>query len=76
MRTLRALGIAQADGRVQVSCNLTDLSATPLHRVVGLVRTLAAQAGVGVARTELIGLVPRSVLNRVAEAALGIEPPA
>jgi glutamate formiminotransferase len=76
LRTLRALGIAQADGRVQVSCNLTDLSATPLHRVVGLVRTLAAQAGVGVARTELIGLVPRSVLNRVAEAALGIEPPA
>jgi glutamate formiminotransferase len=76
LRTLRALGIAQADGRVQVSCNLTDPSATPLHRVLGLVRVLAAQAGVAVARTELIGLVPRSTLVRVAEAALGIETPA
>ena len=76
LRTLRALGIAQADGRVQVSCNLTDPSATPLHRVLGIVRALAAQAGVAVARTELIGLVPRSSLIRVAEAALGIETPA
>ena len=72
-RTLRALGIAQADGLVQVSCNLTDVEATPLHRVVAVVRLLASAAGVAIARTELIGLVPRAALERVAEAALGIE---
>jgi glutamate formiminotransferase len=72
-RTLRALGIAQGDGLVQVSCNLTDVEATPLHRVVAVVRLLAAAAGVAIARTELIGLVPRAALERVAEAALGIE---
>ncbi len=65
LRTLRALGIALDDAHVQVSCNLTDYAATPLHRVVGLVRALAAAAGVAVARTELIGLVPRRALEDV-----------
>jgi glutamate formiminotransferase len=74
-RTLRALGIAQDDGLVQVSCNLTDVAATPLHRVVAAVRGLAANAGVAVARTELIGLVPRAALEAVAGAALGVEVP-
>lgn len=73
LRTLRALGIAQADGLVQVSCNITDIIATPLYRVVGAVRALAARSGVTVARTELIGLVPRAALARVAEHALGVE---
>jgi glutamate formiminotransferase len=72
-RTLRALGIAQADGLVQVSCNLTDVEATPLHRVVRVVRLLAAAAGVAIARTELIGLVPRAALECVAADTLGIE---
>ena len=72
-RTLRALGIAQADGLVQVSCNITDAAATPLYRVVGVVRALAARSGVAIARTELIGLVPRAALRAVAEHALGVE---
>jgi glutamate formiminotransferase len=75
LRTLRALGIAQGDGLVQVSCNLTDVEATPLSRVVAIVRTLAAQAGVTIARTELIGLVPRAALERVSRDALGVEVP-
>lgn len=62
LRTLRALGIAQDDGRVQVSCNITDARATPLLRVLGIVRALAEAAGTSVARTELIGLVPRAAL--------------
>jgi glutamate formiminotransferase len=74
LRTLRALGIAQADGRVQVSCNLTDVAATPLHRVVGLVRELAASRGVAIARTELIGLVPRQALAVAAAHALDCDP--
>jgi glutamate formiminotransferase len=74
LRTLRALGIALADGRVQVSCNLTDPLATPLDRVVELVRTLAARQGVAVERSELIGLVPRAALVAVAARRLGVEP--
>ena len=35
LRTLRLLGIPLGDGRVQVSCNITDVAATPLHRVAG-----------------------------------------
>ncbi len=65
LRTLRALGIALADGRVQVSCNVADVGATPLDRVVGLVRALAAREGSGVAGCELIGLVPRAALAAV-----------
>ena len=75
-RTLRALGIAQADGRVQVSCNLTDVAATPLLRVVSAIGRLAAPSGVAIAGTELIGLVPRAALQRVADDALGVEVPA
>ncbi|MBC5799317.1 MAG: glutamate formimidoyltransferase [Candidatus Eremiobacteraeota bacterium] len=66
LRTLRALGIALGDGRVQVSCNLTDASALPLDRLVGLVRILAAHQGVSVSGCELIGLLPRAALAAVA----------
>ncbi|MBD5655450.1 MAG: glutamate formiminotransferase [Candidatus Eremiobacteraeota bacterium] len=69
--TLRALGIALADGRVQVSCNITDPNATPLRLVVALVRELARRAGAVIARTELIGLVPRAALEDVVVHALG-----
>ena len=74
LRTLRALGIQLDDERTQVSCNITDASATPLHRVVGLVRALAARHGVAVAGCELIGLVPRAALQTLAEYELGINP--
>ena len=73
LRTLRALGIALGDDRVQVSCNRTDHRATPLHRVVGMVRELAARSNVTIERTELIGLVPRAALAALAAHALGIE---
>ena len=73
LRTLRALAFVQADGHVQVSCNLTDPAATPLHVVTGIVAELARRAGVAVARTELIGLVPRAALRDVAAHALGVE---
>jgi glutamate formiminotransferase len=63
LQTLRALGIALGDGRVQVSCNLTDYAATPLHRVVGLVRAMAARRGVTLEGCEVIGLLPRKALT-------------
>jgi glutamate formiminotransferase len=76
LRTLRALGIALGDGRVQVSCNITDVAATPLHRVVGLIRAMAARRGIGVEGCELIGLVPRRALLDLAAHELGLVPEA
>jgi len=73
LRTLRALGIALGDGRVQVSCNLTDVAATPLHRVVGVIRAMAARRGVALEGCELIGLLPRRALLDLAGAVFGTE---
>ena len=75
LQTLRALGIALGPERVQVSFNLTDPVATPLHRVLGLVRGLAARAGVPVLGSELIGLVPRAALENVVERAFEVRLP-
>ncbi len=69
--TLRALGLALADDRVHVSCNVTDVDAIPLYRVTELVRRGAARAGVAVARSELIGLAPARAIERCARAYAG-----
>ena len=67
LRTLRAIGLARGPGVVQVSFNITDFDAVPVYRVVELVRALAAEHGVGIARSELIGLIPRrAVLDSAA----------
>jgi glutamate formiminotransferase len=66
LRTLRALGIALPNAHVQVSFNLTDYEATPIERVTELVRVMAARAGVSIARTELIGLIPEAAVDRAA----------
>jgi glutamate formiminotransferase len=68
LRTLKCLGLRLSADRVQVSCNLTDVDAVPLYRVTELVRRAAARAGVTVARSELIGLLPRRALVRTARA--------
>ncbi len=66
LRTLRALGIALGPGRVQVSFNITDYRATPVYRIVELVRILAAREGVAVAGCELIGLAPQAAIDESA----------
>lgn len=71
LRSLRVLGVALDRTHVQVSCNLTDFAATPLHRVFQLVERAAARHGVSVVSSELIGLVPRAALAAVATHALG-----
>lgn len=73
LRTLRAIGVRLTDERVQVSCNITDAAATPLHRVVGLIGVLAATHGTHIERTELIGLVSRSALAAVVAQSLNVE---
>lgn len=75
LRTLRALGLRQHDGRVQVSFNVTDVRATPLDRIVALVAALARPRGVAVAGSELIGLVSRTALEEVVDRAFAREPP-
>jgi glutamate formiminotransferase / 5-formyltetrahydrofolate cyclo-ligase len=72
LRTLRALGLRLSATRVQVSLNLTSVEATPLHRVVELVRHLAASHGVTVTGSELIGCVPRAAVEASARYYLGI----
>ena len=60
---VRALGFLLASrGKAQVSVNLTDCDQTSLLDVVQLADELAAEAGVRVVETELIGLAPRRVL--------------
>ena len=61
LRGVKALGLL-VDGRAQVSMNLTDFTHTPIHRALELVRLEAARYGVGVARCELIGMVPQAAL--------------
>ncbi|HTV74800.1 MAG TPA: glutamate formimidoyltransferase [Candidatus Acidoferrales bacterium] len=75
LRTLRVLALALEDGRVQISCNFTDVAATPLSRVVGVVERMARRHGACVASCELIGLLPRAALVALAAHALGAEVP-
>jgi glutamate formiminotransferase len=68
---VQALGLLLArTGRAQVSMNLIDVAATPLHRVVREVERLAAEHGVAVAAGELVGLMPAAVALPAAAGAL------
>jgi glutamate formiminotransferase len=72
-RTLRALAFPRGGTRVQVSLNVTDYSATPLYRIVELIRALAVRLGTEVAATELIGCLPRAAVEATAAYYLGVE---
>jgi len=56
-------------GRAQVSMNLLDFGVTPMWLVWDTVRELAAEDGVELAESELIGLAPLAALLGVAERA-------
>jgi glutamate formiminotransferase len=55
--------------RAQVSMNLLDFGTTPLWRVWETVRDVAAEDGVGLAESELIGLAPLAAFLAVADRA-------
>ena len=59
---VRAIGIALARGRTQVSTNVHDPDAIPLAEVVGRVSRLAAEHEARVVAAELIGLAPEAAL--------------
>jgi glutamate formiminotransferase / 5-formyltetrahydrofolate cyclo-ligase len=69
---VQALGLRLAQGVVQVSTNVIDLSATPLHVLVERIDQEAAARGARVGSGELVGLVPAA---SVAEAASGVPDP-
>lgn len=70
---VRALGLALEDaGCVQVSMNIEDWAAAPPHRVVARIREAAAQHGVEVIGSELIGLLPAGAAALAAAAALAL----
>ncbi len=70
---LKAIGLALDDGRAQVSMNLTDFTVTSLFDAFEAVRTRAGAAGVGVAESEVVGLLPQDALVRLARAVLRAE---
>lgn len=66
LKTLRALGLRLRDDLVQISLNITNYRATPLYRIVEVIRQLASQAGVTVVRSELIGCLPYAAVEESA----------
>ncbi len=56
-----------ANGRAQVSMNITDFRATPMRRVFEAVRDLAARHAVAAVQAELIGLIPEDAYEAGSE---------
>jgi len=74
LKNVRALGFSIEDGRrAQVSMNLVNTEATPIHRVLQVVRAEAARYGATIAGCEVVGLVPQAALFDAAEHALQLE---
>ena len=66
---LQAIGLRlPGSGRTQVSMNVIDVDAAPLHDVVDRVRREAGARGVSVSGGELVGLVPERVVAAAASA--------
>ncbi len=61
---VKALGLPLASrGLVQVSTNITDFEQTPIWTVYSEIARLAAESGIEVLESELIGLVPRKAID-------------
>jgi glutamate formiminotransferase/formiminotetrahydrofolate cyclodeaminase len=58
---VKGLGL-EVDGQAQVSMNLVDTDATPLHAAYDAVQREAAARGVETTWSEIVGLVPERVL--------------
>ena len=56
---VKAIGVL-ANGRAQVTMNVTDFRLTPMHHVHATVRHLAQRHGVLIEDAELIGLIPEA----------------
>jgi len=73
-RNVKAMGVLlHSRNLAQVSMNLTDFEATPVHRVYETVKAEAARYGAAVVGSEIIGLIPKRALEMTADYALRIE---
>jgi glutamate formiminotransferase len=59
LRGVKAIGV-MANGRAQISMNITDYKATPMRQVYAAVSQIARRHGVEIAEGELIGLIPEA----------------
>jgi len=66
----------EVDGVAQVSMNLLDIDITPPAAVFGAIKALAEKRGVGIAKSEIVGLIPERAILRAAGAALSLPDPA
>jgi glutamate formiminotransferase len=66
LRFVKALGLL-VDGQAQVSMNLTNFRQTPIHRVLALIRAEAAQRGLVITHSEVVGLLPSQALFDAAQ---------
>src|SRR5207244_3058567 len=74
LKNVRALGFSIEGGRrAQVSMNLVNTEATPIHRVLALVRSEAGRHGAAVSGCEVVGLVPEAAMLDAAMHALQLE---
>ena len=63
---VKAMGV-MANGRAQVSMNITDFQKTPMTRLHAAVSEIAARHGVAIAEGEVIGLIPELAYEPNAE---------
>lgn len=74
LHNVKALGVMLKErGLAQVSMNVVDPFRTPLYRVLELVRLEAARYGVAIVGSEIVGLVPLSVIVEAARYYLQLE---
>ena len=67
-RYVKSMGVMLASRNLaQVSINLTDFEQTPMHLVFEAVRREAERYGVGIAGSEIVGLIPRKAIELSAE---------
>jgi glutamate formiminotransferase / formiminotetrahydrofolate cyclodeaminase len=66
----------EVDGLAQVSMNLLDIDVTPLATVFLAVKAAANERGVGVKKSEIVGLIPERAIIGAAGAALNLPDPA
>jgi len=63
---LKAMGVL-ANGRAQVSMNITDFQQTPVAKIHAAVREIARRHGAEIAEGEVIGLIPEEAYEPNAE---------
>lgn len=74
LQNVKALGVMlQERNLAQVTMNIVDPFQTPLYRVLEMVRMEAARYGVSVVGSEIVGLVPLTVIIETARYYLQLE---